>query len=103
MINYKPTKRGPGRPKGSEKSVSAIPKTVPDNITETAKSFTNINDLHPGILLEYLTKVNSLNKKLLNHCDNLTKKYDQLNEKLNNIVKTTQIKISPTTLGTSVK
>ena len=85
LINYKPIKRPPGRPKSGEKSVSAIPKTVPDNITETAKSLTNINDLHPGILLEYLTKVNSLNKKLLNHCDNLTKKYDQLNEKLNNI------------------
>ena len=90
LIHYKENKKGPGRPssKSKEKSKEENLQKVPDNVSESFRSIKSINDIHGGILLDYLMKVNSLNKKLLSHCNNLTKKYGELNDKLKNISET---------------
>ena len=81
LIHYKENKKGPGRP--SLKSKENNLQKVPDNVSEPLKSLTSVNDLHLGVLLDYPMKVNSLNKNILNYCDNLTKQYKKLNDKLN--------------------
>ena len=55
---------------------------VPDTVSEDLKSLTDINDLHPGVLLDLLKKVNSLNKKLLQNYKHLNEKYLKLENNL---------------------
>ena len=81
LVHYKENKKGPGRPSLKSKENNVL--KVPDNVSESLKTITSINDIHPGVLLDYLMKVNSLNKKILKHCDNLTKQYTKLHDKLN--------------------
>ena len=78
LLNFKVPAKHPGRPPKIPKDIQKIPDTV----REDFKSLSNINELHPGILLDYLTKVNSLNKKLLLGFEILSKKYTSLNDKI---------------------
>ena len=41
------------------------PVSVPEDLRECMKKVSNINDLHPGLLMEYLVKLNEFNKKIL--------------------------------------
>ena len=55
---------------------------VPDNVSESLKTILDVNDLHAGVLLDYLTKVSRLNKKLIDHVQNLNDKLCVLSEKI---------------------
>ena len=94
LLNHKPIKKQRGRPPSKKNSDNSSKDSadgkdiadtlkIPDSVNESLKSVVNIGELHAGVLLDYLKKVNSLNKKLISHCDNLTKKYNRLNERLN--------------------
>ena len=74
-VNFK--KRKPGRPP----KLTTNPPQIPDSVREQFKSITDINDLHPGVLLDYLTKINNLNKKILGNFKLLNEKYCELNRK----------------------
>ena len=58
---------------------------VPDTVNEKFKSISNVNDLHGGVLLDYLLKVNSLNKKLLSNYEKLNDKYINLSNKFDQL------------------
>ena len=80
LINYNVTKRKPGRPKSGEtKQIPPVPSTV----KESFKGITNVSDLHAGVLLDYLTKINKFNKILLEKVDHLNSKYSEVLEQLN--------------------
>lgn len=88
LLNYDYRKKNVGRPKkavgrtrkqpgrGSKSSDSRRQSSVlPDEVEE---SLINIDDLHPGLLVDYLTKLNDFNKKLLHGINVLSNKYDML-------------------------
>ena len=75
LLRYNTKRKKPGRPKNNEANT---PVKVPDTVSEELKSLTDIKDLHPGVLLDYLKKINSFNKKLLNSLDSLNDKYNIL-------------------------
>ena len=50
------------------------------------KEFTDISLLHPGVLLDYLNKVNSLKKRILSEYNSLVNKYISLEQKVNNLI-----------------
>ena len=54
------------------------PVSVPEDLRECMKKVSNINDLHPGLLMEYLVKLNEFNKKILQSVGVLHKKYCEL-------------------------
>ena len=82
-MNYNCNKRKPGRPKANETPKEKL--KIPDAVNEDLKSFTNINNLHPGILLDYLRRLNNFNKRLLSSFESLDKKYNQLVDKIETI------------------
>ena len=82
LLNYSVNKRKPGRPKTGATS-QPQPQPIPDTVNDQLKSITNVNDLHAGVLLDYLSKVNSLNRKILKYCNSLTEKYDALVDNVN--------------------
>lgn len=82
LLNFNLPKRKPGRPKAGEENSPNVLIKVPDTVNDSFKSITNINDLHPGVLLDYLFKVNSLNKRILTTLDNLNEKYNKLSKQL---------------------
>ena len=53
---------------------------IPDTVRPDLKSLVNISELHRGILLDYLIKVNTLNTKHLNNFELLNKKCNELND-----------------------
>ena len=71
-INYK---KKPGRP---------AKNSVPDTVNDAFKSIRNINDLHPGVLIDYMSKINSFNKKILRNLESLHSKYSELVDKIEN-------------------
>ena len=77
LLSYKCTKKNRGRPPNNPPSSQNSLK-VPDAVPDDLKTLTNINDIHAGVLLDYLKKVNSLNKKLLLNYEILNNKYDSL-------------------------
>ena len=93
LLNYKVNIKKAGRPLKSNTNLSE-PQTpnpvIPDTVRTDLKSLVNISELHPGILLDYLIKVNTLNKKLLSNCELLSKKCNELNDKIkdstNNVI-----------------
>ena len=54
----------------------------PNTDNECFKSINNVTDLHGGLLLDYLTKVNKFNKILLNKINDLNVEYDEVLIKL---------------------
>ena len=87
LMNFNPNKRKTGRPtKNSNKtssSASASSDTaniddIPDTVSENLKSITSINDLHAGMLLDYLKKIHCMNKKLFIGFERLTKTCNDL-------------------------
>ena len=83
LLNYNVQKRKPGRPpKTNEKTECQNRLTVPDSVSDSLKTITNVNDLHAGVLLDYLMKSNKLNKILLERLDTLNDKYNSLLDKL---------------------
>ena len=82
LLHYNSNKRKRGRPKADASQPSESNLEVPDTVNDHFKSITNINDLHPGVLLDYLKKVNNLNKKLLNSVEQLNTKYSIISEKI---------------------
>ena len=57
--------------------------TMPSSVDDTLSSIININQLHAGVLLEFLKKINNFNKKLLRGFIDLTNKYHENVEKKN--------------------
>ena len=80
LLNYNCTKKKVGRPAKSESGKNPNKQTlqIPDTVSDELKSFTDINVLHPGVLLDYLKKINCFNKKILNTLDSIKTKYDEL-------------------------
>ena len=89
LLNFK-HKKPVGRPPSSSKTSTL---KVPDFVNPTLKSITNISELHPGVLLDYLIKLNSLNKKILKHCSDLHKKVNSLDAKFEENVQS--LNVSP--------
>ena len=54
----------------------------PDGVSENMKNLTDIRDVHPGVLLDYLVKPNDFNKKILQSVGTLHKKCNELATKL---------------------
>ena len=75
LLNYSCTKKKAGRPRAGETSKHL---QVPDTVNEFFKTLNNINELHGGVLLDYLIKINKFNKKLLNNFEILNNKYEDL-------------------------
>ena len=82
LKNYPLNKRQRGRPRRgetkSESSTSKPDKPLPDFINDNLKAFTNINELHPGLLLDHLMRINTFNKRLLASYSDLNEKYNEL-------------------------
>ena len=100
LLNHRPIKKQPGRPPKNADNLnrgSSNTLKVPDSVSESLKSVVNIGELHAGVLLDYLMKVNSLNKRLISHCDSLTKKFNDLNDKFNSFEATTKQNSTVTT------
>ena len=98
LLAYEP-KRKVGRPKVNETSKSNSVKKIPDSVNDNLKKFTNINDLHPGVLIDHLIKVNSFNKKLLTCFEFLNEKYHDLSTKYDSLLESvncTTRRVSPT-------
>lgn len=74
LLNYNCNKKKVGRP-----------KSIPTSVSESLKTVTDINDLHAGVLLDYLMKLSKLNKSLLNQFSILNNKYNNVLEQLNEI------------------
>ena len=90
LLNYNVPKKNVGRPKkaagnnidpsvmlnnvGSDHSQYSIP----DDIRESMKKINSIQDLHPGLLIDYLVRLNEFNKKILQSVGVLHKKYNEL-------------------------
>ena len=81
LLNFKHKKPFGRPPKNVSNSAETNSLKVPDFVSPTLKSITNLNDLHPGVLLDYLIKINSFNKKILHHCNDLHTKVQTLNDK----------------------
>ena len=79
LLNFKFQKRKPGRPKSG--TTGETPK-LPEHVNENFRSITDINDLHAGLLLDYIVKLNKFNKRLLNQFENLSTKYNTLLNKI---------------------
>ena len=85
LINCNPNKRRPGRPPKRDcvkSSASPDVNDIPDTVSDNLKNITDINNLHAGILLDYLKKVHTLNKKLFISYQRLTKDFEGLKSKL---------------------
>ena len=80
LLNFDPTKRKQGRP---PKDIEGKVKQIPESINPNLRAFTNINELHPGVLIDHLVRVNSLNQKILNSFNALNEKYQELDIKYN--------------------
>ena len=76
LLNFPCNKRKPGRP--TTKNESTPQSTIPKTVNESFKSITDIKSLHPGVLLDYLHKINNLNKKILVNFEILNNKYNDL-------------------------
>ena len=79
LLNYKCTEKRLTR-SGKDKGGQKLPSTT----KESLKTVENVNDLHGGVLLDYLIKVCKLNKQLLTTLETLDNKYNDLISKLNN-------------------
>ena len=84
LLNFECQKRKPGRPRADSDTNNTTLK-VPDTVADNLKDFTNINRLHPGVLLDYLRKVNDFNKKILHNYELLNNKYNDLSSKIENL------------------
>ena len=97
LLNFNVPKKSVGRPKktagnnvdptvmlnneGSDNSQYSIP----DDIRESMKKISNIQELHPGLLVDYLVRLNEFNKKILQSVGVLHKKYNELKLKQPNV------------------
>ena len=50
---------------------------IPSSVDDSLSSIINVNELHAGVLLDFLKKINNFNKKLLKGFVDLTNKYHQ--------------------------
>ena len=78
------TRRKPGRPPKVTKS-HANGDEVPDSVTKVLKGFTNINELHPGVLLDHLNKLNTFNRKILHNFNLLNDKFVHLSKQFDSL------------------
>ena len=86
LLNYKGSKR-PIREsvRNINKGTSSKEQLAfPDSISPSLKKISDVNELHAGVLLDYLMKVNKFNKILLDRMDDIANKYNSLVEKLEN-------------------
>ena len=58
---------------------------LPDTVKEHLKSIENINDLHGGVLLDYLIKICNFNKRILSTLETLNSKYENVITKRNEV------------------
>ena len=79
LMNFDSFKRKPGRPPKNNENKSS--KKIPESVNSNLRQFTNINDLHPGVLIDHLNRLNSFNQKLLNSFNALNEKYLELDVK----------------------
>ena len=101
LLNFNANKRKPGRPpKNANESINNS-SVIPESVDSNLRSISNINELHGGVLLDYLKKVNTFNKKLLTGFEKLSSNYKALtetqiaskNNEINNIQENTETKI----------
>ena len=81
-MNYKCTKNQSSRTTKNSQNCNKL--KVPAAVSESYKSITDISDIHAGVLLDYLSKVCSLNKKLISNYESLNHKYSELNDRIKN-------------------
>ena len=86
LLAYETKKRTRSTTKTNETLKSNTVKKIPDSVNPSLRAFNNINDLHPGVLLDHLNKINSLNKKLLTCFSTLREKYDGLSAKYDDLL-----------------
>ena len=98
LLNYGTEKRKPGRPRFGEKNTKEIPSTV----KESFRGITNVNDLHGGVLLDYLTKISKFNKTLINSLDHLNNKYSELLNKIDQVSKNPQVTVPSIPLSNEI-
>ena len=95
LLHYNCPKKNVGRPKKQAgkavKDLNVITDAsrekeqdfaFPDGVSENMKNLTDIRDVHPGVLLDYLVKLNDFNKKILQSVGTLHKKCNELATKL---------------------
>ena len=95
LLNYNCPKKNVGRPKKQAgkavKDLNVITDAsrekeqdfaFPDGVSENMKNLSDIRDVHPGVLLDYLVKLSDFNKKILQSVGTLHKKCNELSTKL---------------------
>ena len=82
LLNYKCPKKRVSRNNKSNADNLSQPAAIPDTVKDQLKSISNINDLHGGVLLDYLMKVSQLNKRLIVSLDALYQKYTYISSKI---------------------
>ena len=83
LRNYKGSKHKVGSKSRPNSSLSPGSK-IPDSVSNDLKSLSDINDLHPGVLLDLLKKINNLNKRILHNYEILNSKYNKLEAEFSN-------------------
>ena len=83
LLNVKIKKRKQGRPKAN--STPPLPPKIPDTISDELRAVNKFDEIHPGVLLDFLNKINDFNKKILTGFDLMSKKYDQLTCRLDRL------------------
>ena len=92
LLNFDCPKKNVGRPRkrggkssastsNRENSNSQQPVLV-EGVGEEMKNLTDVKEIHPGLLMDFLIKVNKFNKELLQGISILNKKCDGLAEQL---------------------
>ena len=87
LLNYNVPKKSVGRPRknrstnvnpSSAQSVDGdVPQEIPVELSDSMKKISDIKDLHPGLWMDYLVKLNDFNKKILQTVGVLHKKYSE--------------------------
>ena len=88
LLNYDCNKKKINRPKTRKNTTNSTPNSknefeVPDSVNKNFVNLVDINDIHAGVLLDYLNKVNQFNKKIISKFEELNKKYNNLCDEIN--------------------
>ena len=92
LLNYNVPKKSVGRPKKEDSTKAASINSslrlskddsdsqcsIPEDLRDSMKNISKIQDLHPGLLVDYLVRLNEFNKKILQSIGVLHKKYNEM-------------------------
>ena len=100
LLNFNVPRKTVGRPRKEDAANSSnIPVllnnvdndsqySIPDDLRDSMKKISKIQDLNPGLLVDYLVRLNEFNKKILQSVGVLHKKYNELKRKQPNVTLT---------------